>query len=249
MYATSGYKSTKNFGDNQTYHYKPFAIYRSSGSETIQDPSSLIFGPIGGISSDSKCDWGVFNSILNGGDETGMWRTLTFEEWTYLLNTRNGASEKVGTGTVNGCYGIILLPDTWSLPAGLTFTPISSVEGNTDVSVTTSNKALNYNWLENAYTSTQWALMEAAGAVFLPAAGAKDMDTAGSVLGDNDTANEGYVVSYWTASTSSDGGSTMDMRYAYALNLGQGNTTTKHWRFDKSSRAFGRAVRLVHDVQ
>lgn len=248
MYATSGYKSTRNFGDNKTYHYKPFAIYRGSGYETIQDPSSLNFGPIGGISSDSKCDWGVFNAILNGGDETGMWRTLTFEEWTYLLNTREGASAKVGVGIVNGCYGMILLPDTWSLPAGLPFTPISSVDGNTDVSVTTSNKALNYNWLGNAYTSTQWALMEAAGAVFLPAAGAKDMDTQGSVIGDNDTANEGYVVSYWTASTSADGGSTMDMRYAYALDLGQGSTTTKNWRFDKSSRAFGRAVRLVRNV-
>ena len=250
MYATSGYKSTKNMSDNQTYHYKPFAIYRGDAYESIQNPVNLEFGPQFGMTGSAdykKSDWGVFNAILNGGDETGMWRTLTYQEWTYLLNTRSNASEKVGVGIVNGCHGVIILPDSWTLPGGLNFTPISAVDGNTDVSVIPDNKSLNYNWSDNDYSTADWALMEAAGAVFLPAAGAKQMDTDGTVKGDNDGSNEAYVISYWTASTSLDG-STVSREYAYALDLGQESASTKNWRFDKSNRAFGRAVRLVSDV-
>lgn len=252
MYATSGYKSTNNTSDNQTYHYKPFAIYRGRAYESIQNPVDLEFGPMFGIAGDGnikKSDWGVFNAILNGGDETGMWRTLTYQEWTYLLNTRSNASEKVGVGIVNGCHGVIILPDSWTLPGGLNFKPISAVDGNTDVSVIPEdNKSLNYNWSDNNYDTAQWALMEAAGAVFLPAAGAKQMDTDGTVKGDNDGSNKAYVISYWTASTSLDG-SSVSREYAYAVDLGQESDTVKNWRFDKSNRACGRAVRLVHDVQ
>jgi hypothetical protein len=251
MYATSGYKSTNNTSDNQTYHYKPFAIYRGRAYESIQNPVNLEFGPMFGIAGDGnikKSDWGVFNAILNGGDETGMWRTLTYNEWYYLLNTRDNASEKIGVGKVNGCHGVIILPDSWTLPGSLTFTPISAVDGNTYVSVTTDNKSLNYNWSDNTYSSAEWALMEASGAVFLPAAGAKMNDTDGTVKGDNDGTNEGYVISYWTASTSVDG-SSVSREYAYAVDLGQESATVKNWRFDKSNRACGRAVRLVRNVQ
>lgn len=30
-------------------------------------------------------DWGMFNAIANGGDEPGLWRTLTSKEWAYLF--------------------------------------------------------------------------------------------------------------------------------------------------------------------
>ena len=249
MFATSGYKSTNNVSDNQTYHYKPFAIYRDDFNESVQNPASLQFGPLDGIAGSSykKSDWGVFNAILNGGDETGMWRTLTYDEWYYLLNTRDNASKKVGVGIVNSCHGVIILPDSWTLPGGLTFTPISDVDGNTYVSVTTDNKSLNYNWSDNTYSSADWALMETAGAVFLPAAGAKMNDTGCPVKGDNDSTNEAYVISYWTASTSLNG--SVSCEYAYAVDFGQESATVKNWRFDKSNRACGRAVRLVRNVQ
>ena len=48
---------------------------------------------------------------------------------------------------------MILLPDSWTLPDGLTFTP--------------GNQA----WGKNTYTIDQWTMMEDAGAVFLPASG------------------------------------------------------------------------------
>jgi hypothetical protein len=99
-------------------------------------------------------DWGN-NAIANGGNTANSgWRTLTKDEWVYLFNTRTDAASKKGLGEVNGVNGIILLPDEWTLPSGLTFTPFTP----------------NSSWA-NVYTTEQWAQMEAGGAVFLPAAG------------------------------------------------------------------------------
>ena len=106
-----------------------------------------------------QADWG-YNPISNGGNTENIgWRTLTKAEWKYLLEDRTDANLKIGHGKVNNrvywrdpvAYGLILLPDTWTLPEGLSFTP-----GNSD-------------WA-NEYSTDQWAQMEANGAVFLPAA-------------------------------------------------------------------------------
>ncbi|MCQ2340584.1 MAG: hypothetical protein MJZ79_07415 [Paludibacteraceae bacterium] len=95
-------------------------------------------------------DWGVYNQL--GIDPKGTWRTLTKDEWVYLCNTRPDASNLVGLATVNEVNGLIILPDNWALPSGLSF-----------------NALLDFN--ENIYTPEQWEKMEAAGACFLPAAG------------------------------------------------------------------------------
>ena len=96
-------------------------------------------------------DWGS-NAISNGGNATNQWRTLTYPEWQYLFN-----NHQYGTGNVNGVGGMIILPDSWTLPSGCSFT---------------AGLALNNNdWTNNSYTLAQWADMELAGAIFLPAAG------------------------------------------------------------------------------
>ncbi len=107
-------------------------------------------------------DWGV-NAISNGGNTGNIWRTLTNDEWNYLLNTRTGAANKWGTGSVNGMHGIILLPDSWTLPDGGHF----SSGGNSDWG----------NWTRNTYTNSEWVDMESAGAIFLPAAGYRGWKT------------------------------------------------------------------------
>ena len=66
-------------------------------------------------------DWGC-NAISNGGNTTNLWRTLTIAEWNYLLNTRTDASSKCGTGNINGVGGLIILPDSWTLPSECSFT-------------------------------------------------------------------------------------------------------------------------------
>ena len=100
-----------------------------------------------------NADWG-YNAISNGGNKTGVWRTLTIEEWRYLFQTRSNASSKCGSSSVNGINGLVILPDIWTLPDGLSFTPGIG------------------NW-HNSYTIEQWNQMESAGAIFLPAAGSR----------------------------------------------------------------------------
>lgn len=101
----------------------------------------------------ARADWGVYNAISNGGNRTNLWRTLTIGEWYHLFLYRTDAFNKRAQGSIDGVNGYILLPDEWTLPDGLTFT-ISP-----------------FNYTTNSYTLTQWAKMESAGAVFLPAAG------------------------------------------------------------------------------
>ena len=106
----------------------------------------------------AEADWGWHNAISNGGNSAHLWRTLSASEWSYLLQNRTNANAKWGTGTINGIRGVILLPDSWVLPEGCIFN--SGGVGQIDE-----------NWTNNTYSLSQWAAMEAAGAVFLPAAG------------------------------------------------------------------------------
>ena len=106
--------------------------------------------------SGSFVDWGT-NKI--GNDAPNTWRTLTFYEWKYLLNTRPNASSLKGVAQVNGVNGLILLPDNWTCPSGVSFK--SGFHSNYDVS---------YYAAYQTFTVAEWSKLESAGAVFLPAA-------------------------------------------------------------------------------
>ena len=105
----------------------------------------------------SFVDWGT-NTI--GNDEPNTWRTLTRDEWEYLLNNRPNASSLKGVAQVNGVNGLILLPDNWICPSAVTF-----------------KSGFHSDWNLEAYgqyqtfSADQWSKLESAGAVFLPAAG------------------------------------------------------------------------------
>lgn len=101
------------------------------------------------------CDWGQFNAIENvwGTDSAGVWYTPSLSEWQYLFTGRKNAAQLYGRGTVAGMPGMILLPDEWELPDGLSFR---------------SGETTTYT--SNIYTVRQWREMEHNGAVFLPAA-------------------------------------------------------------------------------
>lgn len=123
-------------------------------------------------------DWGVYNAISNGGGQTGMWRTLTREEWNYILSSRLFAQDLRSQATVCGVHGYVLLPDDFTLPEGLSW----------------SNQT--NDWDTNTYGPQAWSAMEAVGAVFLPAAGVSSRS------------NVFYVGSnghYWSASYDDQG--------------------------------------------
>ena len=126
------------------------AMYGISNSETAAD-----YGNVAGESL--KSDWGT---LMGSG-----WYTLSREEWQYLFNTRTAST--VG-GTENGRYakatvadktGFILFPDSYTHPVGVT----------APVSVNVSDASFT----ANSYSAEDWTKMEAAGCVFLPAAGAR----------------------------------------------------------------------------
>ena len=141
------------------------------------------------IYSGDFVDWGV-NAITNGGNKADAWRTLTKDEWVYLFYTREGAATLFGLGSVNGVNGLILLPDNWGLPTGASFTP--STEQGLEDSGSSYDNGNGNNFSHNTYTTGQWAVMESAGAVFLPAAGYRSGTNVSDV---------GSLGVYWSATT------------------------------------------------
>ena len=122
-------------------------------------------------------DWGVYNSISNGGNQAGMWRTLTRAEWLFLLTTRYTSSGvRFAKAQVNGVNGVILIPDDWSV------TTYSLNNTNEPGASFTSNVVGEMVW-QNTF--------EPAGVVFLPAAGDRNGTSVYGV---------GSYGRYWSAS-------------------------------------------------
>lgn len=174
-------------------------------------------------SSNGRADWG-YNTISNGG--TG-WRTLTKDEWKYIVFDRsgptiNGKSNALCMKTkVGDVYGLIIFPDNYTHPSG--------------VSLNTSdiNQFTRY-WsaINNIYSLADWAKMEAAGAVFLPAAEVRRGTTI--VNGGSN-----YTGCYWSSTHYSTA------YEAYGLYF-HNSRTEYQGRYERSE---GYAVRLVKNAQ
>ena len=173
------------------------------------------------IYSGSFLDWGAAASK----DLGYGWRTLTGGsggEWEYLFNTRSASTVN---GTENArfakaylfgtTHGIILFPDEYSHPDGVT-------------APTGINATSNTSWNENKYAAEDWAKMEAAGAVFLPAAGTRN---------GTDVSNVGSRGYYWS--------STATIAYrAYGLYFDSSYVLPANDLY----RCYGYSVRLVQNL-
>ncbi len=104
-------------------------------------------------------DWGT-NEI--GNYSANYWRTLSIEEWEYLLFNRKDAKLLYGMAQVNGINGMILLPDGWEPPRKLDVLFIHGYHG--------SSSAAAYAW-QQTFDLNQWKILERSGAIFLPASG------------------------------------------------------------------------------
>ena len=105
-------------------------------------------------------DWGV-NKI--GSDAPNTWRTLTDAECEYLIKERPNYDKLIGVAQVNSVNGLILLPDGWTCPSGVTFK-----SGYHD------DFGTQYYAEYQTFSSSEWSKLESSGAVFLPAAGFHD---------------------------------------------------------------------------
>jgi formylglycine-generating enzyme required for sulfatase activity len=127
-WATSGYRN------RPPYYYSAHNSNYGNGKRNIDRTSY---------------DWGVYNAISNGGNRVGQWRTLSVNEWAYLLMRRPNARMLVSPASIDGHQGILLLPDDWLEKGGDTL-----------------KEGMVY-----MIGAKQWRMVERAGAVFLPCAG------------------------------------------------------------------------------
>ena len=204
-------------------------------------------GYLGGEGGESlKHDWG---ELTIGTDAPNTWRTLTRDEWDWIiggLDNRTPGTDCRTSSTVEGVsnaryvkikikvtetekiFGLLLFPDEFTVPDGISF--------QNEFNAWSYN--INYNkapWQNaNTYDLSQWAALEAAGCVFLPAAGWREGTTVTAPLDDNSN----RVGVYWT-----NGSYSSDSRYAYYVFFGGDNVYCSSWQ----RRSHGQSVRLVRD--
>lgn len=194
-WATSGYESS--------FPYQT--------SDKIAD-----YGPDDESIAQTNYDWGIFNKILNGGNESGLWRLLTKDEWGYILNERENASKLFGVACVNGVNGLVILPDSCVIPEGVTFRAAVASDSGADL----------YS-IVNDFDLVEWSFLEDVGAVFFPAAGAR--------IGTR-AMYQGIAGYYWTETIFEH-----DEKSVYCMGF---DSSRAVWE-GLSSRTNGRSVRLV----
>ena len=168
--------------------------------------------------SDEFVDWGSADEI-KAGIGTG-WYTLESSKWRYILKTRTTASGiRYTKASIDGAYGLILLPDDWSTA----YYTLNSKYLNDDCA------GIGYASC-NTITAANWtSKLEAHGAVFLRAAGQRE--------GQTITMNNGRGY-YWSCNeVNSESG----IRLYFA-----GNEVSPD---AGGGKHFGYSVRLVRDVK
>ena len=213
---------------------------------TSTDPKDYGDGPKVPIIG-TRYDWGIHNAISNGGNATKMWRTLDDELYD-ILHTRPNAAKLFGFGTIDGIKGMILLPDEWTTPDGLTFNPAleNGLEWD-DEDYYYDNLSEN-NFSHNTYTKEQWDdIMQPKGAVFLPVTGYRIGTTyhKGGSYDDEEEEKDDGEGCYWMTTFPS----WTDNKYQAQYNQFTNNVlVTRHVFSDgklQDNLHFGYAVRLI----
>ena len=171
-------------------------------------------------------DWGKNIICLSSASESSYpsdtWRTPGYEygttehEYDYLLYKRGTSSGRYAKATVSGKPGVIVFPDNYSHPSG--------VKEPQDINKPDADFSSNEN---NEYDVAAWEAMEAAGCVFLPAAGNR------SRYKIYDSESKGF---YWLTPSVYD---------ASSIALIFSNTSSK---ISSTDRSRGCSVRLVRDI-
>ncbi len=174
-------------------------------------------------------DWGS-NSI--GKDPENTWRTLTNDEWNYLLFLRPNASAYYTVAQVNGTNGLILLPDNWTAPKDIV------IASGMNTYVPGDDLYAAYQ----TFTVSEWKKLEKNGAIFLPAAGSRyPADFYGTEI---NTSYFQEVGKYWTSTKYFvPGYDNWESGESYSLHFYSGELYTRgHYN------VYGFSVRLAKDI-
>ncbi|MDO5343124.1 MAG: hypothetical protein Q4F69_11845 [Bacteroidia bacterium] len=160
-----------------------------------------------------------------------MYRTLTNDEWLYLMKREEYSKFGFASINISGGHvvnGLVILPDSYAIPEDCSF--ISGKDNN---------------WNTNQYTTEQWGKMEDAGAVFLPAAGYSDYNH----LQYNESGN--YMTCNGFEWYEAEGIACYTYKYVHICT--QDHTSTEPTQnhgllFTTNVRISGISIRLVKDV-
>jgi hypothetical protein len=210
-WATSGY----NHG---AICYQPWSMMMDNKNyfAYVQYSSYNLFDQTG------QADWG-YNAIVNGGNqENSGWRTLTKQEWDYVIfNRAPNSGIRYAKATVGDVCGLLLLPDNWQ----------------TSIYNLTSPNATWSSYSSNTITIENWTnILEPNGVVFLPAAGERGGSETMMIDWIGNVGSDGY---YWSATSGSS------YNYAYRLTF-DGN---RFFNTNVDYRPCGMSVRLVRNAE
>lgn len=211
--------------DNGNIYFKPYDTKTAGGAPA----NGYGYGPTDGsryvysLTGDyANADWGVYDSIANGGNVAGRWRTPQSLEFGQIFKNRsastlnNVANARYAKATVNGVNGVVVFPDVYEHPAGVALP--------TSINATGSG-----GWDGNVYSASEWAKMEAAGCVFMPITA---------------RINNGAIVAtasgcYWSSTVGSTQGQAFYVMFSSA---------NFYYNSTSCYRNYGQAVRLVQDI-
>lgn len=148
--------------DHNTYGYGP-SWDLDNISPNIDNNSGYSSNYDWGFYNDVYCKWAIYDSLCNriGFDSTlftkGLWRTLTIEEWDYMLNGRpmEGGLTPSTYCTVNGVPGLIVFPDHFLLAEVTDQTIVANINNSLPITSRT-------------LTAAQFQRLEWDGCIFLP---------------------------------------------------------------------------------
>jgi len=155
-------------------------------------------------------------------------------EWLYILKERPHADELFAHATIhygkNVIHGIILLPDNFQMPEGIT------LKTSKEMGMVWNNAEYGYaaedgydGYAQNIYNDVEWRELEFAGAVFLPA----------------NSSSENKYGWYW----SSTGTLESYLGSAHAFSFGTDDLSLDCLKGSSVSKKYHLAVRLVREVK
>ena len=216
---------TSGWNNDERYAYQPYSTSEDYYDYGVKNPKTADETLTGEYANG---DWGVYNSA-----QLGLgWRTLTRDEWRYILyyrttqGTVNSTSNAIytnakiltdGSGTDGLTYnicGVILFPDNFDGSASYSGVTWGTINTPSDWSTTC--------------TTAGWEALESAGCIFLPAAGSRSGTTVTSA---------GTWGIYWTSTASA---------VEYVDDLYIGPNTFSAW--GGNYRHLGRSVRLAQEI-